>query len=264
MMNHDPLDYDPPTVEVMRGSGKENAVHVTLPTSQSGPDVDLRHMDLKHPVLIHPGSGHAIFKVCGAKHFLDLFERHSNHQVLATYYFDAFLSLARAATWVLKKECNGLQGFDEWYARWERRLTEDRGARMFRDLRNEAEKEGPHRPHLEFQYEMIHELDSSIRVGALRTTLTLPDSTAHEALPEARAYLQLLEELVEEGRRNGYPPQVVPETKIDWGLLFLRRTPKGKLVPFDPPNWDPKPEEFSSRREHDEWKRSLPRRPRQE
>jgi hypothetical protein len=260
MSDRDPLDDGPPTVEVIRSGGPENNVRVKLPAGLSGPDIDLSHMEAKQPIILQPGFGHAILKVYGAKHFLDLFERHSNHQVLATYYFDAFLSLARAVTWVLKKECHGLPGFEAWYAAWEKKLAKDPRARMFRNLRNEAEKEGAHRPHLSFHYEMVHELDSTIRVGNLRTNLTIRKGQDTEALPEAQAYLNLLVELVEDGRKNGFPLQTIPDGEIDWGLDFLRRTPNGDLVRFEPPNWEPRPEEFESRKAYDQWKRSLPRR----
>lgn len=251
-----------PSINLDRGRPGEIRVSTTLSIGLSGPDIDLSHLDTKDPVVLHPGYGAALLKACGAKHFLDLMQRHRHHQVLATYYFDAFLSLARSVTWALQKECAHLPGFEQWYATWQRRLRQDPRATAFLELRNEAEKEGPHRPAVGFQYEMKHALNGTVRVGQLRAQLRLPRvKPGMDAIAEARGYIELLTELVEDGRRHGYPTPTNLETPAEFGLRYLRETPKGEWVEFTPPHWEPKPEEFLSRRDYDEWRRSLPPRP---
>jgi hypothetical protein len=59
---------------------------------------------------------------------------------------NAFLSRARAITWVLKKQYLGNPVFDSWYANEEKLLKSDELMSFFRDARNISLKEQPIRP----------------------------------------------------------------------------------------------------------------------
>jgi hypothetical protein len=59
---------------------------------------------------------------------------------------NAFLSRARAITWVLKKQYSGNPVFDSWYANEEKIMKNDELMVFFRDARNISLKEQPIRP----------------------------------------------------------------------------------------------------------------------
>jgi hypothetical protein len=209
--------------------------------------------------LLHAGYPAALLKACAAKHFVDLLDKHRQHQVLALYYFDAFLSAARAVTWALQAECRGLPGFEQWYGAWVQRMKSQPSVAVFRDWRNEAEKEGPHRPELEFAYEILHHLDGRVDVGSLNVTIKAPGGGV-DAVELCRTHVAMLMELVDEGRTLGYPPQGPIEQMVAGGIRPMREKPDGTWVSFEPPHWEPKPEEFASRSQYDDWRRRLPRR----
>ncbi|PVX23273.1 MAG: hypothetical protein CW691_11075 [Candidatus Bathyarchaeum sp.] len=59
---------------------------------------------------------------------------------------NAFISRARALTWVLKKQFSGNQRFSEWYASQEKLMRKDELMSFFKEARNISVKENPIRP----------------------------------------------------------------------------------------------------------------------
>ena len=62
------------------------------------------------------------------------------------YNLNAFISRARAVTWVLKKQFSGNQKFSEWYALEEKIMRADELMKFFVKARNISLKEKPIRP----------------------------------------------------------------------------------------------------------------------
>jgi hypothetical protein len=58
------------------------------------------------------------------------------------YELNAFLSAARSVTFLLQKEMNHVDGFDQWWREQQDRLRQDAAARFFLELRNFSQKEG--------------------------------------------------------------------------------------------------------------------------
>jgi hypothetical protein len=52
------------------------------------------------------------------------------------------IQTARSVTWVLQKQRHRIDGFDEWYAGWQQRMSDDPILRWLRDSRTYIEKQG--------------------------------------------------------------------------------------------------------------------------
>ena len=75
-----------------------------------------------------------------AHYFAQTLRRALPHQL--PYHLNAFLSAARAVTWMLQKEMSEVPGFEEWYAARQAEMGNDKAARFFLLQRNFSQKEG--------------------------------------------------------------------------------------------------------------------------
>lgn len=81
-----------------------------------------------------------------AEYFYQKMEATSKVPKEFRYNLNAFISRARAVTWVLKKQFSGNQKFSDWYAKEEKMMREDELMRFFVEARNISLKEKPIRP----------------------------------------------------------------------------------------------------------------------
>lgn len=81
-----------------------------------------------------------------ADYFYQKMEATSNVPREFRFNLNAFISRARAVTWVLKKQFSGNQRFSDWYAVQEKIMREDELMSFFVQARNISLKEKPIRP----------------------------------------------------------------------------------------------------------------------
>lgn len=236
---------------------KQNEVSVAVRFHVVEPETSVAELDETELYVIGGPCSPTRLRLAAAKHFLDLLEKHHTHQVLVTFYFDAFCSAARSVTWVLQNEARGLPEFEAWYETWQNKLRTDVLASFFLQLRNQSEKEHPHTPAVTFECDILHRLDGTVETGSHRIRLSLDGHTlAENVIDTSRQYLQRLTELVQAAHKKGYtqpPAQELPR----FNPRYLRQTPKGGWLPFDPPHWEPHLNEFPSRKDYDKWKRGV-------
>lgn len=81
-----------------------------------------------------------------AEYFHKKMEATSNVPKEFRFNLNAFISRARALTWVLKKQFSGNQKFADWYVSHEKLMREDELMSFFKNARNISLKENPIRP----------------------------------------------------------------------------------------------------------------------
>jgi len=75
-------------------------------------------------------------KLYEADFFLNFVEQNSSHHALLLYGLSAFLTAARSITLFLQAECNGKEGFGEWYVLKRESLEKNEFAKFLKDTRN--------------------------------------------------------------------------------------------------------------------------------
>lgn len=96
--------------------------------------------------LIHPAIPWSMLKVHEAEYFLHLLEGSLNHEAKALYHMDAFVMALKSITEVLRKDCKGRPGFEDWYDGIIQDLKADPDVSFFIDLRNRSLHQGAKPP----------------------------------------------------------------------------------------------------------------------
>jgi hypothetical protein len=60
----------------------------------------------------------------------------------AQFFFNAFVSSTRSVTFAVQASMKGIEGYEEWYSEWQRRLRRSRLARFFHNCRTDIQHVG--------------------------------------------------------------------------------------------------------------------------
>lgn len=231
---------------------------IDTPFHVSGIDLPLSHLKVEIPTILKSGYAEAELKLAEATFFLECLEAYMLNQVAAIYFLDAFLSAARAVTWVLKKQCSHLPDFESWYVSWEAKMAADPRFGEFKERRNEAEKRALHRPSITYYTKVHYRLNATVERGETTAKIAFAKNGKEVPLvPECRAYLDGLRAIVKDAREKGFFSGSKDNASA-LGIELLQELPNGEWRHFDPAQYPAvKPEDFPNRKAYDVWARDF-------
>lgn len=222
-----------------------------------GPRLDLDDISGERPRIIQGGYSGTEIRLEAARYFLGLLEKHITSTVAVMFHFDAFVTACRSVTFVLQKECKSCPGFSDWYHKQELRLADNPRARMFLELRNESEHEGPIPVILDLVFESRKNLKGELSFHDRVGLRFIGERKVEDVLTDSHDHFKFLEEIVKEAKRLKFFEKVDRSPIVRFTVQTLRESPKDGWVRYASPNWQPSPDEFPSKREYDQWRRTM-------
>lgn len=168
--------------------------------------------------LINPEIPWSWLKIREAEYFLSLLEDNLNHEAMTMCHMDGFVMALRSVTEILRKECKGKTGFEDWRQEALNRLKKNKDIAFFIDLRNRSLHQGARPPTIALQFIFSEDNKGDTTMTTEFTLYGAGGKKLRDGVEACHRALNTLRQVVEEAEAKGF--------------LRNRKSPAGHVFSF--------------------------------